>query len=319
MEEIKQWFQQAEWGAFSHYFPQDPAYPSEAWNRQVEEFDVDGLARQLAEVGARYYFITIGQNSGHYCSPNFVYDELTGITPSKCSRRDLVLDLAKALSPYKIKLFVYLPSGAPAMDQEAVKALEWEWGYRGQWPSWPKPGEKEEMETGKRLASFQKKWEAIIREWSLRWGSQVNGWWIDGCYFSKAMYNWDSEPNFQSFLAALKSGNPNAIVAFNGGDEAPVRVETPLEDFTAGELSTVFPVKHPKPEGGVLYHLLSYLGADWGSGDPRFSDEFVISYTKQVIDQGGTMTWDVPLTRGGLIAEPFFHQLKQIDLFLGKE
>ena len=52
---------------------------------------------------------------------------------------------------------------------------------------------------GGRLAEFQRKWEAVIREWSLRWGKSVSGWWIDGCYFADQMYRFDDEPNFASF------------------------------------------------------------------------------------------------------------------------
>ncbi len=37
--------------------------------------------------GAKYLLFTIGQNSGHYCTPNAAYDRIAGITPSKCSRR----------------------------------------------------------------------------------------------------------------------------------------------------------------------------------------------------------------------------------------
>lgn len=95
----------------------------------MDSFDTEAMARQLEEAGAGYFFITLGQNSGHYCAPNPVYDEITGIRPSKCSRRDFVRDLYQALEPKGIKLLVYLTSGAPAADPEAVEKLEWDWGY----------------------------------------------------------------------------------------------------------------------------------------------------------------------------------------------
>ena len=52
-----------------------------------------GHAGQLASAGARYYQISIGQNSGYYLSPNAAYDRLTGHLAGKCSRRDLIADL----------------------------------------------------------------------------------------------------------------------------------------------------------------------------------------------------------------------------------
>ena len=78
-----------------------------------------GIARQVQSVGAGYYQISLGQNSGYYLSPNAAYDRLTGIQPSKCSRRDLVADLYEALHKRGIRLMVYLPSGAPAQDHAA--------------------------------------------------------------------------------------------------------------------------------------------------------------------------------------------------------
>jgi len=46
----------------------------------VDGFDVNGLADQLASVGAGYYVITLGQNSGYFCSPNAAYDGFVGIS-----------------------------------------------------------------------------------------------------------------------------------------------------------------------------------------------------------------------------------------------
>src|SRR5204863_4242045 len=112
------------------------------------------MAQQLQAVGAGYYHISIGQNSGYYLSPNATYDRLTRISPSKLSRRDLVADLATALGRRGIKLMVYLPSGAPAGDRAAREALKWQNG----------PGPFPNRE-------FQRNWEAIIREWSERWGN----------------------------------------------------------------------------------------------------------------------------------------------------
>ena len=111
---------------------------AEAWNEQVDTFDVAGLVRQLASTGTKYLLFTVGQNSGHYCAPNATYDRLVGIQPSKCSRRDLIADLAQALQPHGIRLLAYLPSGAPAADQVARRKLQWRWGAPG---GWQLPGE----------------------------------------------------------------------------------------------------------------------------------------------------------------------------------
>ncbi len=301
------WFMESKWGVFTHYLT-GPETSAEEWNKLVNSFDVQGLAQQLEYIGARYYFITIGQNSGHYCSPNEIYDKFVGIKPSKCSERDLIADIYEALAPKGIRLLVYLPSGAPAADPVAMERLNWRWGYEGNWPSW---GTKR---TGERLAEFQEKWEAIIREWSIRWGTKVSGWWIDGCYFSDEMYRHPEPPNFNSFAKALKAGNPNSIVAFNPGVLVPVISLTEYEDYTAGEISDAFPVCPGRFVNGAQYHILSYLGDSWGSGEPRFPDEFVLGYTKHVNSKGGVVTWDVPISKDGIIPQAFIDQLMILKL-----
>jgi len=304
------WFRDARWGVFTHYLT-GPEATVEEWNRQVDEFDIDGLVGQLVAVGAPYYFITIGQNSGHYCSPNETYDSYLGASAGKCSRRDLIGDLYDALSPEGITLMVYLPAGAPAHDELAMGKLEWEWGYEGGWPH------GYTVRTGKRLTEFQVKWEAVIREWSLRWGPKVAGWWFDGCYFSDEMYRHPEPPNFESFAAAAKAGNPDSVIAFNPGVKVPVISLTEHEDYTAGEISNAFPVCSGRWVDGAQLQILSYLGESWCKGDPRFPDEFVIGYTKHLNSVEGVITWDVPITEKGLIPQPFVDQLATLNRILG--
>ena len=146
------------------------------WNRRVDRFDVPGLATQLESIGAPYYFITLRQNSGFYCSPNETYDALVGECSGRLSKRYLVGELAEALSAKDIRLLVYLPSHAPAYHRQAVENLRCT-------PSWDasawqlKPGAYLRAEdVDERLSAFQRNWEAVVGEWSLRWGNKVHGW-----------------------------------------------------------------------------------------------------------------------------------------------
>jgi|WetSurMetagenome_2_1015567.scaffolds.fasta_scaffold128867_2 hypothetical protein len=288
------WFQKARWGVFMHYLADKPDLPAEEWNRLIDQIDVEGLASQLESAKAGYFFITLGQNSGHYLSPNQAYDRLTGITPSKCSSRDLIVDLYQALHPRGITLMVYLPAGAPDEDQAAMQKLEWKKGpYRN--------------------LNFQRKWEEIIREWSLRWGDKVAGWWFDGCYWPNTMYRSPEPPNFASFAAAARSGNPASLVAFNRGVVVPIHSESEQEDYTAGEINEADQVHF---DGwlldGAQFHMLSFLGQRWSGGTPRYPTEKVVEITRRIVDKGGVVTWDVPHDKNGLIAEPFLRQLQAI-------
>ena len=156
-------------------------------------------------------------------------------------------------------------------------------------------------------------WEAILREWSLRWGGRVHGWWIDGCYFAKDMYEFDDEPNWRSFAAALKAGNAESLVAFNPGVSVPVIKHNPVEDYTAGEINYMLPVQLPRRYvNGAQCHILSFLGSNWGQRPPRFSDELAGSYTRWVNAHDGVVTWDVPIEPNGRIPEEFIAQLTAI-------
>jgi hypothetical protein len=296
------WMREARWGVMTHFLAEWIAPEAhktlEDWNRLVDGFDVQGLAGRLESVGAKYYLITIGQNSGFYIAPNSTYDKLTGIRPSKCSRRDLIADLHQALQPKGIRLMVYLPAGAPARDAATIRTLEWRNG--------PYPNRE-----------FQSKWEQVIREWSLRWGTKVSGWWLDGCYWPNTMYRSSETPNFASLAAAARAGNPASIVAFNPGVIYPIISLSQHEDYTAGEINEPDRVQiRPRWVNGyvdgVQLHMLSYLGSTWGKGSPRFAEEQIIGWTRRLGEAGGAVTWDVPIQPGGLITEPFLRQLAAV-------
>jgi hypothetical protein len=302
-QERAAWLREARFGVMTHYLAdwiarrENERMTVDRWNQLVDNFDVERLAAQLETVGAGYYLITIGQNSGYYLSPNATYDRFVGRAPSRCSQRDLVADLYEPLQRRGIRLMVYLPAGAPNGDREARQALEWQ---NGAHPN----------------RAFQRKWEEVIREWSTRWGSKVSGWWFDGCYWPNAMYRSTGPPNFESFAAAARAGNPNSLVAFNPGVYPRVHSITPHEDYTAGEINEPAGIDIRRHADGKLdgaqIHVLSYLGARWGGGDPRFEFANVVRWSRDVWNDGGAVTWDVPIQSSGTIDEPFIEQLKAV-------
>jgi len=287
------WFYQARWGVFIHYLGSKDVSVEE-WNRRIDNFDVEGLARQLASVHASYLVLTLGQNSGHYLSPNHTYDSYVGLQPSKCSRRDLIADMYAALAPKGIQLMVYLPAGAPDQDEVAMAKLEWRKGPH-------------------RNREFQLKWEHIIAEWSQRWGTKVRGWWFDGCYWPDEMYRQTEAPNFASFARAARAGNPNSIVAFNPGVKIPIISESDEEDYTAGETNEPDKVTCPgRWIGHAQAHMLTYLGENWSHAPVRFTPEQAAGWTSDFVARGGVVTWDVPTSQTGLIPEAFMERLQAI-------
>ncbi len=318
--EKTEWFRKAEYGLFFHFLnsgsalhpPENrsqriPAPPDE-WNRMVDSFDADAIAKQVHELGAGYAFLTVGQNSGYYCAPNETYDRIMGLSGdrSKCSRRDLISDFADALAKYNIPLLAYTTTLAPGFDFDAVRNLK-------SIPPWncnANCGNYQEVKqfagTDPRLREFQTMWSAIHAEWMRRWGTKVKGWWVDGSYFADKMYAFPDPPNGKSFADALRTGNPDAIIAFNPGVVYPPRAVDPCQDYLAGEIN--------EPEYGLLngpmvegmqYHVLTYVGQYWGKGPVRGDGKTLAAMTRNITDNGGVVSWDLPFSPKGIDDELF--------------
>lgn len=316
MNDNTKWFSDCGWGIINHYLSDPPGKGNcglsvDKWNDKVNSFDVELLAEQLNKAKVGYYMITIGQGSGYYCAPNKIYDSIVGINPSKCSRRDLILDISEALEAYEIPLLVYIPADGSWGDFEAREKL----GMIHHWNDYPN-GDYDWSQS--RQPELMLKWERVVKEWSHMWGEKVKGWWVDGCFKPEIRYPENEEPNFASLSKALKSGNPKSIVAFNPAVHIPVISCTKHEDYTAGEIALSLPECH----GGFVdfeghksrFHIMSYLGSDWGVGKPRYSNDLVASYTHYINAKGGIVTWDVPINSNGTIPEEFLLQLSNIKL-----
>ena len=310
---ITDWFCAAKWGVFAHY---GPKAGHEGWEEQINAFDVDTLVEQLASTGAGYFFITLSHGHGMFCCPSKVYDDLLEVSgpESRCSTRDLISDIADALEPHNIRMMVYLPSGAPGGDPYAVKKLRW---IEGQTLGWGIEGNT--VREGRRPIEFMRKWEAVIADYSKRWGKKVHGWWLDGCYWPEHIYRHDDEPNYKSLAAAVKAGNPESLVAFNGGLETPILTHSEYEDFTAGEVGHLLPLGTRQTSGrlnpirrfmdGTQYHILTHLGEHWGNNPPRLPVELVIGYTKYVTGHRGVVTWDAGIEANGHLRKDHLAQL----------
>ena len=113
------------------------------------------------------------------------------------------------------------------------------------------------------------------------------------------MYRAERPPNFESFAAAARAGNPDAAVAFNPGVVYRILSMTPYEDFTAGEIDKPDLVTVRRSADGqmdgVQIQMLSYLGEKWGMGHAAIHDRRCYRYSRKLWDAGGAVTWDVPV------------------------
>ncbi len=293
------WMLDAKWGMFTHYLPHHPSdklpdhMTGDLWTKKVNSFDVPRFGQQLSELNAPYFFITISQKPGWYCSPNRTFEELFPENVGRITERDLVQELADELVPRGIRMCVYLHNHARCAAPEEHAMLQ-----------------------------------QVIREWSDRWGKSISAWWIDGGVFD------DGIDRYEAYTDAYRSGNPDALIAYNTGPIGMTRElkepATEYEDYTAGETNWHLPVSGFRPWdekeyylgpdiSGDQLHFLTFMGDFWGMGkEPRFNDELAIGWNKHVAKHGGTISWDVPLTDSGLITDPFMRQLTRLSKSLAE-
>ena len=293
------WLRDSHYGVLMHFLPHEAISFALA-----DQFDVDGLATQLESIGARYLVFTLGQYSGYYNAPNGAYDNTVGAAPGeRCAKRDLPLDLHRALAPKGIKLVLYLPCQVGFGDARAQAAFGLPQGKQEQ------PFTAEAVE----------KWAAVIQEWSDRYGDKVSGWWFDGGYphlgFDDTMA-W-------AYADAAKHGNPKAIVSYSTALGTSRALEA--ADFTAGETEDPF---HELPSSrwqeGAQWHVLTYLGTRWAARDTRFRTEQWVDWAAKVVAKEGVFTLDMgpnydpnagPI---GSLAEAQMAQVKAIKATLEK-
>jgi hypothetical protein len=292
---VSSWFLEARYGVFVHYLPEGPG-----WEDEIDSFDVAGFGAQMEQAGAGYVFLTLGQNSGHYCAPNTAYEGHVGCVPhAPCSRRDLPLELADALAQRGIRLMLYLPSRAPQRDARAMAGLS---DVNEQMPA---------------PQAFTRKWSEVIREWSLRYGARISGWWFDAAYNTRGWDDRTQPHHWGTWAAACRAGNPESLLAFNPGVtpwEKAFSVLCPEQDYTAGEQNewTATPSAFPAP-AGVHWQILGFLGSTWGQADgPRLPDCEMIDFVRRATAEGGVVTMDVHLSAKGQVYPPHLAQLAAV-------
>ena len=293
----KDWFKDQKWGVFTHFLYTCQNHEGNLtnmgvgetdWNDCVDGFDVHHLAFQLHEAGASYLIFTLMQVTRYMCSPNETFDRITGYLPGEaCSRRDLISDLLNALRPYGISLFLYFTGDGPYKDSVAGARM----GYVSQ--------------ENKVTRAFVENWADVALEYSLRYGKEIKGWWVDGCY-EWLGYN---DELLSIYASAMKTGNPDALTAFNGGVRDHVFRYSVHDDFTCGEENDFIDLPASRFISGAQWHLLAPLGVSvtgneyeaWCKPGCRRGSDYMKQYVRSVNERGGVVSVDVALYRDGHI------------------
>ncbi|HXE54551.1 MAG TPA: hypothetical protein VN541_16130 [Tepidisphaeraceae bacterium] len=317
-----QWMRDGRYGLFLHYqyrillgysvrthpqFPQPSQMTAHQWNEFVDGFDADVFARQMAEGKVGWVIFCIDD---HYfawpCAPNSAFDRFTGYGPGeKCSRRDLIMDLANALNARGVKLICYFAGLNGYMKAPKVLAGLMDGGRGGM-------NEKRQPS-----AECRKRRLAVLKEYADRYGDKIAGWWFDGMQrdtYDGAEYGW------HTIDSIVHTADPKAVVAFSFGDNEQGCLVKGLDDYTAGDtwsrqdLTRLIPSRLPA-QNGILWHGKIYCGNVYhGQGDAnQFTDQELIEWIKTCNRQGGVCTLDWPFDpKTGLLKDFGFQQLKRI-------
>lgn len=295
-------FQSKKWGVFYHFLGGNDAV---SWNERVNSVNVELWAKQLSELGCGFMGITMLQVTHLLLAPNDAYNRITGYKPGEaCATRDFIIDLSDALKKYDIDLMLYFTGDGPCRDINNIANKAF--GFttttpvkiNGQWHCEYTPRYIPE--------SFADKWCEVIEEYALRYKDRVFAWWFDGCY--KDLYPDEyREKCLKKYADAVRKGNPNALVTFNGGfDNQKVFKHSIYENFTAGETGELLEAPSSRyVDGSQWFEFLCnsfwYAGGDrstgvWdgnnGAKIPKFTPEQIKSHVEDVNRGGGIVMFD---------------------------
>lgn len=291
MQHISDRMYERRWGVFNHFLYGNPG--SELpdgpdlsdWNERVNNFDVERVAKDLHEIGAGWYFITLMQGRKYMLAPNATFDRIAGTKPGEaCAKRDLVLDLYEALKKYDIDLCLYFTGDGPYKDVEIGKRF-----------GFAEP-------RGKVTKEFVDNWAAVLEEYAVRYGDKVKAWWLDGMYGEFFGY---TNELMEPYYRAIKKGNPNALTAFNNGVFPDIRKWYEHEEMTCGEFNDLTYIPSARYIDGAQAFILAPLGiaedpaniwGRWCRPGASHDHDYLKNYVERVHEAGGVVTIDIKIS-----------------------
>lgn len=294
MTDRTKWFAEAGYGIFVHWttksLPEKGERKSHA--QAILDFDVETFTNQIIATGAKFLFFTITHSDMFVPFP---LPELEELTPGYTSKRDLLGEIADKLEKHDIKLLVYF-------NGDGQTSPEWRAHFNN------------EKICDKKAEYCYKITSAI----SKKYGKKISGWWIDCCYEPGICGGLGLCYDYKKYAEAMRSGNPDSIVAFNFRGVEPWGSEwgRGIADYQAGEENdlTFYPNGRFSGEGGTQWFGLCWMDDYWvhekeGTPKPVHSNEKVLEYIKKVKKQGGVFAYNVSPYQEGHIAKDTFDQL----------
>ena len=280
----------------------------------VKAFDVEKCMAQLRQLDTASWVminVTHGACGSLYTAPNPVLK--TEVHPAMTPERDLLGEMLTAIEKAHMKSLVYFASEGPAKVKSWTHPLEKT--VPGSFEAWDKYCKAQNMTSAEAIA------DKIIKFYSARYDGKISGWWFDHAVFADS----------KLFAAAARSGNPDAVVAFNlrnqgkvargakeddvaFGHPTPLQKQPPSWD---GNVSMIETIEKGPYVDGVLGHIFMPMQKEWWGKEPDFTTEKAVEWTRRVVKAKGAFTWAValkePHNNSSELATEQFTQLLEIN------
>lgn len=318
------WMSEGVLGLMVHYLVGPSGDPTDEkiaeYNALIDGFDLDAFVDGFEATGANWLIFTFGQNSGYYCSPNAFLD---AAAPGHTSRRDLMREVGERLKAVGKRLIAYIPAEVAAQTDEIRGLFHYDDGWD----------------------LFQERYGQFIRDYSVRLGPLLDGWWFDGCYYKVH----GERTDWRRWCENARAGNSDSVVALNEGGFCDGKTVPPSRsaDYHAGEVhmlergkirmdflprnAEITTNEHgyyraagaPEPElylpeslfiHGLQWHALVPVDCTFNPPTPdlHYSDEELITFVRSCTNAGGAVTFNLPITSRGIMPEKSVGQIGRV-------
>jgi hypothetical protein len=283
----------------------DTGFTSAQWNAAVNSFNVPAFATQVQATGAKSIIFMISQNTGFYASPNAAYDRYAGLNAGdRCSLRDLPMEIADALAPMGIGMYLYLPEDVGWGDTKTANAFGLTTKAQDNW-----------VVDG----TFLAKWNAVIKEWADRYRTKARGWFFDGYDPTWGV----TEAMARTYRTTVLTANPCGVVSFNGGSitqiSDTIRGETRM-DATTGLPAMGLPTTrwHSGLQNFWAFPLQSTWGQSVGDDSPAvYTNANLNTFITAAIKSQVVFALDVRTSLAGRLSTPIYDQLLTMKKEIG--
>ncbi len=283
------WFVAAKYGVMFHWTTQTQPHhgTQKPFCEAVRDFNIDAFADMVKETGAGYVIFTAVHGTQWFPAPIRTIDK---ILPGRTCERDLIGEIADALSKRGVKLILYYHQGVG----------DYEWSRASGF-------------LRKDKSEFFKNEHDILTEVGQRYGNKFAGYWFDDRY--------PFQP-FEQLYQATKVGNEERIVSWNSWI---LPKTTEFQEYYAGEFGggLILPEKSYFEEGGpasaLQPHGLIFLDDPWIHGypdkdiaAPLFTTQKLIDYVKACIARKLVITMNLGIYQNGTVSPATLEQMRAL-------